>query len=205
MPRPFLFWRFMQRSPPALTIPSCSCLSPFSASATAAPHALGPHVARQGSASTRPSCLLLTTLPSCYLVYARFRNHQYSSCRLPRPPSSGPLSSSCNWEKKNPPDLAPCVSQRQRRRLPVTPLPPASYRHRLPQQPANCSATTSLSIGWLRGLTTASLIGCSMPAVLLSVQCLRIPVSKQEKHRFFPAILSSTLTSVRPLMHRCAG
>ena len=50
-------------------------------------------------------------------------------------------------EEENPFYLALRVPQRQRRRLPVTPLPPASYRHRLPQQPANCSETTGPPIG----------------------------------------------------------
>lgn len=117
-----------------------------------------------------------------------------SSLRFPQP------------EEKIPPDLALRVPQRQRRRLPVTPLPPASHRHRLPQQPANCSATTSLPIGRFHALTTASLTGWSIFAALPSVQCLRIPVSQQGKHRLFPPILSSTiiLTSVGPPMHRCA-
>ncbi|KAJ8778840.1 hypothetical protein J1605_013074 [Eschrichtius robustus] len=51
-------------------------------------------------------------------------------------------------EEENPSYLALRVPQRQRRRLPVTPLPPASYRHRLPQQPANCSETTGPPIGF---------------------------------------------------------
>lgn len=91
-----------------------------------------------------------------------------SSPRFPQP------------EEKIPPDLALRVPQRQRRRLPVTPLPPASHRHRLPQQPANCSATTSLPIGRFHALTTASLTGWSIFAALPSVQCLRIPVSSKE-------------------------
>lgn len=109
MPRPFLSWSFMQGSRPALMIPSCSCLFPLSASATAAPHALGPLVAPQGSASTRLSCLLLTTLPS-YLVYARFRNHQHSRCPLPRPPSSVPAAERrktvLTWHSASPKDSA---------------------------------------------------------------------------------------------------
>lgn len=62
MPRPFFSPSFVQGIPPAITTPSFSRFSPLYARAAAAPYALGPHVAAQGSASTRLSCLFLMTL-----------------------------------------------------------------------------------------------------------------------------------------------
>lgn len=139
MPRLFLSWSFMQGSRPALMIPSCFCLSP-----PAPPQPPRP----------RPPCR-----PARFSLHPPQLPSPHDPPKLPclrevpepptlqLPPPQTPLVSSCSREKKNRPDLALCVPQRQRRRLPVTPLPPASYRHRLPQQPANCSATTSLPIG----------------------------------------------------------
>ncbi|XP_038303498.1 NADH dehydrogenase [ubiquinone] 1 beta subcomplex subunit 3 isoform X1 [Canis lupus familiaris] len=125
---------------------------------------------------------------------------------FPDHPRHIPCGGSCSPRRRSPPDPALRAPQRRRRRLPVTPLPPASCRHRLPQQPANCSATTSLPIGRVHALKTASLIGWSMFAARPSVRRLRIPASEQGKHRLCPAIPSCTmiLTSVRPPMHRCA-
>ena len=138
MPRPPLSLSSIQGIAPALTTPSCSRLSPVSASATAAPHARGSHVAPQGSASTRLGC------------FSSSRPFQAATCRanaFPDHPRQIPSIAPAAGEEENPSYLALRVPQRQRRRLPVTPLPPASYRHRLPQQPANCSATTRPLIG----------------------------------------------------------
>lgn len=62
-------------------------------------------------------------------------------------------------EKKKVPSVPalglPPRQRRHRRRLPVTPLPPASCRHRLPQQPANCRAISCSPIGQSHALNNS--------------------------------------------------
>ncbi|KAL0626589.1 NANOG neighbor homeobox [Plecturocebus cupreus] len=69
------------------------------------PHALsGPptslHRARLPPASAACRLLLLTTLPRCYLVYERFRDHRHSGYRLSRPPSPAPFCSFRSQRKR---------------------------------------------------------------------------------------------------------
>lgn len=81
MPRPLLSWSFMQ----GVLQPSLNRLAPASfRSPPAPPQPPTPEAPTSplGSASTRLGCFLfLTTLPSCYLVSERFRNHKHSSYR----------------------------------------------------------------------------------------------------------------------------
>ena len=113
-----------------------------------------------------PRLLLLETLPSGYLSPNGSGTTKTRANAFPDHPRQIPSTAPVAGEEENPSYLALRVPQRQRRRLPVTPLPPASYRHRLPQQPANCSATTRPLIRWFHAPTTVPLIGSRMPAAL---------------------------------------
>ena len=104
---------------------------------------------RPAGLSLHPSrlLLLLATLPGGYLSPSGSGTTKTRANAFPDHPRQIPSIAPAAGEEENPSYLALRVPQRQRRRLPVTPLPPASYRHRLPQQPANCSATTRPLIG----------------------------------------------------------
>lgn len=132
---------------------SCSRLLPATATLTPL---LGPHVAPQHSSPSRLGRrLLLATLPSLPPGLQGFGSPNSPAAASPPHLRQLPATVSAAGEEI-PLHPAPCVSprtpRRQLRRLPVTPQPQASYRHRLPQQPANCSITTSLLIEWAHAL-----------------------------------------------------
>nr|XP_031533975.1 SH3 domain-binding protein 1-like [Vicugna pacos] len=124
----------------------CSRLSLFSAGATAAPIPEAPTSLRRtqpppaAAASPHDPPKLLPgrqTFGTMNTLAAAFLDH----------PGQMPSLVLAAGEEENPSYLPLRVPQSQRRRLPVSPLPPAPYRHRLPQQPANCSATTRPPVG----------------------------------------------------------
>lgn len=142
MPRPFLCPRFVPGPPPALgpapARPLCRCHRSPRALGPTSPHRAQPPPA-SAARSSRP--------PSGYLGYETSRNHRQRGCHLPRPSPSGPRRApAAGGEHPFSGSLAP-PKDSAAARLPVTPLPPASYRHRLPQPPANCSATSSPPTG----------------------------------------------------------
>lgn len=87
-----------------------------------------------------------------------------SGRRLSGTPSSAPWANRVRSRRRKPSSSTPgtvrgappprCTLGRLRR-LPVTPQPQASDRHRLPQQPANCSTTTSPLIDWAHALNNS--------------------------------------------------
>lgn len=147
MPRPLLSPSFAPGIPPALRTPSCSRLPPLQAGATAAPHALGPRVAAQGSAPTRLSCLLLltTSRTATWSTEGSGTTNTPATTFPDHPrqiPSIVPAAGDPNPSWRSPP-------RPPKTALPLTchSSPPAPHRHRLPQPPASCSATTSPSTG----------------------------------------------------------
>lgn len=144
---------------PSLPV-SCSRLLPASARATdTLTPLLGPQVAPQHSSPSRLGRrLLLTTLPSLLPGLQGFGSNSPAAFPLHLRQLPTTASEAGGEIPLHPAPCAPppATPPRQHRRLPVTPQPQASYRHRhrhrLPQQPANCSITTSLLIEWAHAL-----------------------------------------------------
>lgn len=139
----------------------------------------------------------LTTLPTSWLPGP--------PCRARGPAAASPahlrqlpgLTASAAGEESPPPPSTPgtergappprCTLGRLRR-LPVTPQPQASDRHRLPQQPANCSTTTSPLIDWAHALNNSRShwlrrgLGPPPPSPTPSVRRRKIPPGSQGKN-----------------------
>lgn len=143
MPCPLLSLSSIQGIPPAFHNTVLLHLSTVS-SLPAAPHARGSR-RPASSASTRLGCFsLLSPSAATYLLVVPEPPKLGLTFRPPRRlPSIAPVAEKKKilpiWHSASPKTAPP--------NLPVTPLPPASYRHRLPQQAANCSATTRRLIG----------------------------------------------------------
>lgn len=130
---------------------------------------------------------------------AGLRIRQQFDCRLLASPSSAPDDSVHSQRTPSPPGTVRLPHPTgQHRRLPVTPQPPASYRHRLPQQPANCSITTSPLIESAHALNNSLfhwlIHGLSPPLGAPPKDSVR----EQGKHGFSTLLLSASYLSRIP-------
>lgn len=189
----------MQEIPSALT--TCVLLPP--------PSRLSPRHRHPNALARAPSCPTTLTPkpprqppsphdpPELAPRSAVLRISQQSCCRLPTSPSSVPGYRVRSRRKPSSPGTVRSPP-RQHRRLPVTPQPQASYRHRLPQQPANCSVTTSLLIEWAHGLNNSrSRWLCYDFGPPLGAPP-KDPVWEQGKHGFILLLLNTFYLSQTP-------